>query len=97
MKSKSITLPANVEIEATGCLGADSYRAWAKEHGFEYVEVLNWCSSAGDWQFIVSQDGEYWQVLQQENNYPRPGFSHYLDDTVFVGTATEALEYFSAE
>jgi hypothetical protein len=95
MQSKTITLPAEVEVQATGCLGASSYRAWAEKHGFPYLEVLNWCSSAGDWQFLVSPDGRYWQVLFQENNYPRPGFSHSLGDEVFEGTAEEALAAFS--
>lgn len=95
MQSNTITLPANFEEQMTGCLGASSYREWAEKNGFPFLEVLNWCSSAGDWQFIVSSDGRQWQVLSQENNYPRPGFSHSLDGLVFEGTAEEALRLFS--
>ncbi len=82
-------------VSATGCGGANSYLAYAKASGFRYVEVLNWCSSAGDWQFIVSKDGDEWFVLFQENNYPRPGFSHSVSEDSFFGTKEEAMEYFS--
>lgn len=65
-----------VGAQATGCMGADSYKDYAYQHGYKRIEVLNWGSSAGDWQFLVSKDGEVWHILWQENNYPRPGFSH---------------------
>ena len=83
--------------QATGCHGAMSYLDWAVRHGFEFLEVVCWGCSAGNWQFIVSQDSHHWQVLFQENNYPRPGFSHSLGDEVYEGTATEVLERISEE
>lgn len=76
---------------ATGCAGAGSYLAFAKKAGFKYLEVLNWSSSAGDWQFIVSRDGSEWYILEQTNNYPWPGFSHLIDTTPFFGTAEEVI------
>ena len=77
---------------ATGCTGAGSYLSFAESQGFEYLEVLNWCSSAGDWEFIVSRDGWEWYILFQTNNYPRPGFSHSIDEAnVFFGTTEEVL------
>ena len=82
----------SVEETATGCVGADSYKDFARRNGYGHLEVLNWTSSAGDWQFIVSKDGQRWRVLQQENNHPRgPGFSHTLGDEEYEGTAEEVL------
>ncbi len=83
---------ASVAEQATGCRGAGSYLDFAKEHGFEYVEVVDWSSSAGDWCFAVSKDGHEWQLLYQTNNYPRPGFSHQVvEEVAFFGDAEEAL------
>ncbi len=96
LESDTIT-PAAVMFapDATGCENANSYLAYAKASGFRYVEVLNWCSSAGDWSFIVSKDGDEWFVLFQENDYPRQRFSHSISEESFCGTKEEALEYFS--
>lgn len=92
MKSANqfINMPQVAE-QATGCCGAGSYRQFAEQQGFKYIEVLNWCSSAGDWQFIVSRDSNKWQILEQTNNYPRPGFSHQLSDEKFYGNADNVL------
>lgn len=76
---------------ATGCQGANSYLVFAEEQEFKHLEVLDWSSSAGDWSFIVSRDGLNWQILYQENNYPRPGFSHSLSEESYEGSATEVL------
>lgn len=76
-------------VSATGCSGARSYIDFAESLGYKHLEVLNWCSSAGDWQFLVSKDGFEWHVLEQSNNYPRPGFSHAVDPTPWYGTAEE--------
>jgi len=82
----------SIEETATGCVGADSYKGFAERLGYSHVEVLNWTSSAGDWQFIVSKDGRRWRILFQENNYPRgPGFSHTLGDEEYEGTAAEVF------
>lgn len=79
--------------QATGCPGAGDYAKWAREHGYPYCEVLNWTSSAGDWQFIVSKDQHEWYLMFQENSYPDPGFRRWIDDeSVIVGTAQQALE-----
>lgn len=92
LKSSNIFIGCGAEAQATGCVSAGSYADFAMAKGFEYIEVLDWSSSAGDWQFIVSKDGFSWQILTQENNYPRPGFSHYLDTDIWYGTAKEALQ-----
>jgi hypothetical protein len=87
----------SVEETATGCVGADSYKGFAARNGYGHLEVLNWTSSAGDWQFIVSKDGKRWRVLFQENNYPRPGFSHTLSDEEYEGTAEEVFRILEQE
>lgn len=84
-----------VEVQATGCTGVGAYRRWAKENGFEHVETWNTTSSAGDWQFLVSKDGIEWQVLTQENNWPRSGFSYYLGEQVFIGSFEDVSEELS--
>jgi len=81
-----------VEETATGCVGANSYRDFAIQRGYTEIEVLNWCSSAGDWSFIVSKNKRKWRILFQTNNWPRPGFSHVLGDEVYVGTKEEVLD-----
>ncbi len=78
--------------QATGCFGADSYLQFAKEQGYKHIEVLNWCSSAGDWQFLVSKDVHEWRILCQENNYPRAGFSYSISKEMFEGTLEEVEE-----
>ena len=84
----------SVEEQATGCVGANSYKQYARDRGYTHIEVLDWTSSAGDWQFLVSKDGHEWFVLFQENNYPRgPGFSHQIDEGFpFIGTLEEVYK-----
>ncbi len=95
---KSESIDAHVVVSGwnpTGCHGANSYLDYAKANGYTNVEVLNWSSSAGDWQFIISKDGHEWHVLFQENNYPRAGFSHHVSDEPVIGTSQEALAIFA--
>ena len=81
-----------VEEQATGCRGVGDYRDYAEEQGYEYVEVLNWTSSAGDWDFVVSKDGFEWYIMSQENNWPRPGFTRTVDKSrPFFGTPEEVF------
>jgi hypothetical protein len=54
--------------------GAGSYTDFLSRMGFKKVSVLNWSSSAGDWQFKVSTG-----VVSQENRYPYHGFRYSLD------------------
>lgn len=77
--------------QATGCRGAGGYREYAASHGYKHLEVLNWSSSAGDWQFIISRNGQEWRVLNQSNNWPRAGFSYSISDEVFYGTAEDVF------
>ena len=81
-----------VEEQATGCVGANSYKEYARSRGYTHVEVFDWTSSAGDWTFIVSKDGEGWFLLFQSNQYPRRGFHHTIDLTrAYYGTKDEVL------
>jgi len=85
-----------VAPQATGCSGAAGYLDFAEANGYEFVEVLNWCSSAGDWQFIVSKNEFEWFIMWQENNWPRPGFERAIEDEegdqCYCGSAAEVLE-----
>ena len=79
--------------QATGCSGAGGYRNYAKSQGYPHCEVVEWTSSAGDWTFVVSRDGQEWHIMYQENNYPRGyGFTRTIDvEQTFYGTAEEVL------
>lgn len=78
--------------EMTGCPGAGDYRRWARKRGYKYIETVDLTSSAGDWSFIVSQDGLVWYFMFQENNYPKPGFSRSINKQIpYFGTAKEVL------
>ena len=79
--------------QATGCIGAGSYAGYAFARGFTIIEVLDWSSSAGDWTFIVSKNGQVWYILEQQNNWPEPGFSHAIEwEDIYIGTRDEVLE-----
>ena len=81
-----------VEEQATGCAGANGYRDWARERGYNKVEVYDWTSSAGDWVFLVSRDGFEWRLLFQTNNWPRAGFSYALSEQIFFGSFEEVCD-----
>jgi hypothetical protein len=87
-----------VAEQATGCRGAGGYRLWAEVQGFPHCEVFDWTSSAGDWTFLVSHDGETWYPMFQENNWPRAGFTRTVDfDQPYCGTAEEVVQQMAAE
>lgn len=78
--------------QATGCDGAGDYRSFAEQNGYDHCAVIDWTSSAGDWSFIVSQDGEEWFIMTQENNYPRSGFTRSIDtERPFYGEKDNVL------
>lgn len=77
---------------ATGCIGAGGYRAWAQAQGYQYVRTLCNSSSAGDWSFLISKNGDVWQLMWQENNWPRPGFSRYIEPKEWVGSFEEVVQ-----
>lgn len=78
--------------QATGCLNTGGFRDWARQQGFKFCEVFDWTSSAGDWSFIVSRDGDTWYVMTQENNWPRSGFTRNIDKTrPFTGAPAEVF------
>lgn len=78
--------------QMTGCQGAGDYRDAAERLGYSICEVWDWTSSAGDWTFLVSNDGYEWRFMSQDNNFPRPGFSYSLGDEVFYGTKEEVFK-----
>lgn len=73
---------AGIAEQATGCQGAGSYADYADSKGYGYCEVLDWTSSAGDWQFLVSKDGKTWYILDQTNNYPGYRFTWTISDGI---------------
>jgi len=78
--------------QATGCIGAGDYAKWAESQGYPHCAVVDWTSSAGDWTFIVSKDGETWYLMYQENNYPRgPGFTRTIGDKSYEGSEKDVL------
>lgn len=87
-----MTIEQNIAEQATGCRGAGGYSDFARENGYTHVEVLNWSSSAGDWSFLISKDGQEWRILFQTNNYPRPGFSYEISDEVYYGTFADVCD-----
>ena len=58
--------------------GAGSYRQVFEAMGYKVEAGWNQCSSAGDWSFILN-DGDYYMMGFQDNNYPRAGFSYSVD------------------
>lgn len=83
---------------ATGIEGAGDYRQVAEELGFPHLSVFDWTSSAGDWTFIVSRDGEEWHIMSRTNNWPSSGFTYFVDmDEVFFGTSDDVLAQIADE
>jgi hypothetical protein len=78
--------------DTTGYDGAGDFLEYAKKQGYPHCAVLDWSSSAGNWSFVISMEGEYWQMMYQEN---RRGFTCTIDDECFAGTQKEALKYFT--
>jgi hypothetical protein len=85
------TMEQSIAEQMTGCSGSGDYRQWAENQGYPHCEVFDWTSSAGDWTFIVSKDGEIWYVMTQSNNFPRGGFTRTIDERPWVGNAQEVL------
>ena len=96
MESTTIQYGAIVAEQATGCRGAGGYTDYAIEHGYKYIEVVDWTSSAGDWTFFVSKDSYVWYLMFQENNWPKAGFTRTIEDgkgdQAYLGSAAEVLE-----
>ena len=86
-----------IGAQATGCRGADGYLSVAHKRGYKYVEVLNWSSSAGDWEFIVSKSGKIWRIMGQTNRWPRAGFDYWFDRRLYYGTAEQVLSQIAEE
>lgn len=81
---------------ATGVGGAGGYHQYAMDQGYEFIEVVDWSSSAGDWSFLVSKDEYQWSVMVQTNNWPQPGFTRTIydgDEDLYYGTAEEVLDF----
>ena len=87
-----MTTEKDIAETATGCPGSGEYRGWAAKNGYPHLDVYDWTSSAGDWTFIVSKDGKEWFVMNQENNWPRRGFTRTIDlSRSWFGTSEEVL------
>lgn len=83
--------------QMTGCDNASGFRDFARSQGFDFCEVVDWTSSAGDWSFIVSKDGNAWHPMFQENNWPGRGFTREIDESrTFYGTAEQVFEDMAA-
>ena len=70
--------------------GAGNYRkVFCEILGFKSIEVLNWSSSAGDWQFGVN-DGIGWRLACQDNRYPYHGFLYSVaqEGEIYWGFST---------
>jgi len=82
-----------ISVQATGCIGAGSFRQVFRQMGYPHLVVMSDSSSAGDWWFLVSEDGVTWYNAGQENRWPHAGFEYNVDrDTWVVGTEEEAVE-----
>ena len=92
LNSVDALIGASIAHQATGCDDAGGYLDFARKLNYKEVEVLNWSSSAGDWQFLVSKNGKVWYILNQENNYPRSGFTRTIDKTPWYGTYEEVCK-----
>jgi hypothetical protein len=93
-----ITNEEDLCAQATGCPNAGGFRSWAREQGYPFCEVWDWTSSAGDWSFFVSKDGEHWYPMFQENNYPSAGFARTIDESQeYCGTWEEVCEQVAEE
>jgi len=74
-----------------------SYKEFASQQGFTQVEVLDWTSSSGDWDFVVSKDGTSWFLLtQRTDNIGNKEWSIDLD-RCYEGTAEQAIGAFFSE
>jgi len=74
----------------------ENHREWAEKYGYIHCLDFDTTSSAGDWSFIVSKDGYVWNIMYQENCWPRIGFDRYIETDDFVcGTAEEAIKFFT--
>jgi hypothetical protein len=57
--------------------GAGNYRRVFSLLGFTDVKVINWTSSAGDWEFGV-KDETGWRIACQSNRYPYYGYEYTI-------------------
>lgn len=90
--TSNMFIGSGAESEATGTDNSRGYLQYAMNRGFNHIEVLDWSSSAGDWQFLISRNGYDWQILHQTNNYPLDGFSYHIEDDIWCGTVEQAYK-----
>jgi hypothetical protein len=76
---KEVDNGKEIEIPAAG---AGSYIKVFKNLGFIEVKVIDWTSSAGDWNFGV-KDRNGWRVAFQNNRYPYLGFKYCVNSEHF--------------
>jgi len=74
--------------------GAGSYREVFEALGYKDVKTFDTGSSAGDWSFVVLDDG-LWFMAFQSNRYPRYGFTYSVDIHGFE-TCEQAMKWASS-
>lgn len=74
--------------------GAGSYREFFTSLGLTEVQVIEQCSSAGDWSFAV-MDGPagMWYPATQTNRYPRHGFEYTVDFNLGFSSVDELCRH----
>lgn len=72
--------------------GSQSYGEVFRLLGYPHVFELQMCSSAGDWDFLVSKDRVAWSIASQENRYPMFGFRYFVGPEIFTSTDGELTD-----
>ena len=70
--------------------GAGSYNEVFEMLGYSEVKVVQWSSSAGDWEFAV-KDKTGWRIAGQDNRYPHYGFTFWVSSEVWGFSSYEDL------
>jgi hypothetical protein len=83
-------LIASIHVPAAG---AGSWREVFELLGYQQAQVLQSCSSAGDWTFAV-KDGDHWFPAFQTNRHPRHGFEYSVDHKLGFSSVEELCRYY---
>jgi hypothetical protein len=76
--TEAVDLVRNQDAVEVPNAGAGSYREVFKALGYADVKTVDTTSSAGDWTFMVEDNG-LWYIASQENRYPYRGFAYSVD------------------
>lgn len=73
--------------------GAGSYdKVFCDILGYDEVKVVNWTSSAGDWDFGI-REGKLWRMASQNNRYPYYGFRYCINEHDEFDSFEELIKY----